>query len=226
MQKTTVLWGALKSLFLVIFNAFFFLLGGADHPASVWASYAFIHLAYLLLIATPYLTRESKSAHLFGVVIASISASYFLLEFFVGLLFILVAPESPKFAIFVQLIIAGAYAAVLIANMLANEHTADAEEKRQVEIDYVKRASAELAALLRGIEDKEIARKIERVYDELRTSPVKSHSSIASIESQILSGINDLRSAVSGGDKQSIFGKATHLLTLVETRNRELRLVL
>jgi len=66
MVKKTVLWIILDLIFLAIFNAMFFILGGREHNVSVWLSYAFIHFAYLMLILTPILIRKGKSAVVFG----------------------------------------------------------------------------------------------------------------------------------------------------------------
>ena len=108
------------------------------------------------------------------------------MELVTGTIFILISPDSCKAALLVQLCIAGPYGISLISNMIANEHTADAEEKRQYQIDYVKNASAELKSLLDSISDKEAKKEVERVYDALYSSPVKSHPSLAQTESQVL----------------------------------------
>ena len=75
MKKAKYLWLIFDAIFLVIFNTLFFLL--TEHPdtardvaaavgnpvsetfkyrrelGSVWLSYAFIHVSYILLIVTP-----------------------------------------------------------------------------------------------------------------------------------------------------------------------------
>ena len=203
-KKQNVLWIILDLIFLIIFNAMFFILGGTEHRVSVWISYGFVHFAYMMLLLTPAVTRKGKSAAVFGFSIYSISSFYFLLELGVGVVFILVAPESYKAALLVQLCIAGIYGIALIANMIANEHTADAEEKRQYQIDYVKQASADLKSILENVSDKEINKSIEKVYDAIYSSPVKSHPNLAQTESQILVSINELKCVISDGDKDAI----------------------
>lgn len=94
-------------------------------PASVWISYGFIHFAYIMLLITPKLIRKSSSSAVFGFSLYSISSTYFLVAFIVGVIFIFVRPESYKGSLVVQVIIAGIYAVMLISHMIANEHTAD-----------------------------------------------------------------------------------------------------
>jgi hypothetical protein len=223
MKKINVLWTILNLIFLVIFNALFFVLGGVEHNVSVWMSYGFIHFAYLMLLLTPKLIRKGKSAAVFGFSLYSISAVYFLMEFVAGIIFILVKPETFGTALLVQLCLAGLYGIILVANMISNEYTADAEEKRQYQIAYVKDASAKLKRLLEHISDKETKKKVERVYDAIYSSPVKSHPNLAQMEIQILQSINELESAVATGTKDDIMSLANSLLSSINERNNLLK---
>ena len=223
MKKKNVLWAILDLIFLIIFNTLFFVLGGTKHNAAEWISYGFIHFAYLMLLVTPKLIREGKSIAVFGFSLYSISAVYFLVEFVTGIIFILVAPESFKAALVVQLCMAGLFGIILVANMLSNEYTADAEEKRQPQIAFIKDASAKLKALLENISDKETKKTVERVYDTIYSSPVKSHPNIAQKEEQILQSINHLESAITAENQEDIFSVAKSLLVSINERNNLLK---
>jgi signal transduction histidine kinase len=223
MKKINLLWIILDLVFLLLFNTFFFVLGGTEHNVSVWVSYGFIHFAYLMLLLTPRLIRKGKSSSIFGFSLYSISAVYFLVEFATGIIFILIYPESQKAALLVQLCIAGLYIIILISNMIANEHTADAEEKRQYQIAYVKDASIKLKSLLESISDKETKKKVEKVYDAIYSSPAKSNVNLMQIENSILQSINELEDAVSAGNKESIISLANTLLSAANERNIRLR---
>lgn len=74
-MKKVILWVLLILVFLIVFNTIFFLVGILPHPLSVWLSYGFIHLAYLMVILTPLLTRKSSSASIFGASIFTISCA-------------------------------------------------------------------------------------------------------------------------------------------------------
>jgi hypothetical protein len=223
MKKINVLWLILNLIFLIIFNAFFFVLGGVGHNVSVWMSYVFIHFAYLMLLLTSRLIRKGKSSAIFGFSLYSISAGYFLVEFVTGIIFILLSPESYKVAFLIQLCIAGLYVVALISSMIANEHTADAEEKRQYQIEYVKDASAKIKSIAGRINDKGTKKKVEKVYDAIHSSPVKSHPNLAQMESRILLSINKLDDAVSGENKESIISLADSLLAAINERNSRLK---
>ena len=99
--------------------------------------------------------------------------------------------------------------------MIANEYTAEAEEKRQSEIAYIKDASSKLKILLENTSDKETKKKLERVYDVLSSSPTKSHPNIAEKESRILQSVNELEEAIQSENKETIFSIANSLLQLI-----------
>jgi hypothetical protein len=224
MRKISILWIILDLIFLVIFNAVFFLLGGTDHSLSVWISYGFIHFSYLMLINTQFLIRSGKSSSIFGFSIYSVSAVYFLVEFVAGVVFILAFPEDYKAALLTQLIIAGIYGVLLASHMIANEHTANAEEERQNQISYVKESSALLKNMSEFVKDKEVQKKVGMLYDAISSSPVKSHANLAQMENRILQGIKgDLAEAVSSGDSTLIISTASTLLGAVNERNTRLR---
>lgn len=98
MKKTNGLWIMLYLIFLIIFNAVFFIAGGSEHPASVWVSYGFIHFSYLMLVVTPFLVRKETSAAVFGFSLYTISSVYFFVELVTGIIFILISSESYKAA--------------------------------------------------------------------------------------------------------------------------------
>jgi hypothetical protein len=216
MKKTSVLWIILDLIFLLIFNALFFVLGSTEYNVSVWASYGFIHFAYFMLLLTPVLLRNGKSASVFGFSLYSISAVYFLIEFVTGIIFIFVSPKSYAAALLIQLCIAGLYGIILISHMIANEHTADAEKKRQYQIAYIKDTSAKLKGLLGRISDKEAKKKVERVYDMICSSPVQSRLNLAQMENRILQSINELEDAISTGNKERTITLAASLLQEVK----------
>jgi hypothetical protein len=176
-----------------------------------------------MLLLTPVLIRSGKSKTVFGFSLYSISATYFLIEFVTGILFILSAPENYFAALSVQLCVAGLYGIILVGNMLANEYSAAAEEKNQNEIRYIKDASAKLKSILETISDKEVKKKVERIYDAVYSSPVKSHPNLTQLEKSILRTINELEIQVRADNKDDILSLANFLLTSVDERNNLLK---
>ena len=222
-MKKNVLWILLDLVFLLVFNTVFFVAGGTDHNVSVWISYGFIHLSYLLLIITPFLIRKSSSAAVFGFSLYSISSTYFLLEFIVGVIFCLINMESYKPALIVQVIIAGFYAIMLISHLIANESTADSIEKHEIELKYVKDCSARILHLVDMVSDKKTRKKVEAVYDMIHGSPVKSNNSVRQIELDVIDQIDLLEAAVDSEDSDRITAVCKKITRLADERNRQLK---
>lgn len=217
MKKKSVLWILLDLVFLIVFNVVFFVLGGKEHPASVWLSYGFIHFAYIMLLITPLLVRQSKNSAVLSFPIVSISAIYFIVAFIVGVVFIIIHPDSIKIALVVQVIIAGIYAVLLISNMIANEHTADSEEKHELELQYVKTASQKLKGIMDSIEDKKMYKKVEKLYDLLHSSQVKSDFSVKNIELEVFELIDVLGEQIGNNS----FDEADNTIKKIEKSAKE-----
>lgn len=224
MNKKSVLWILLDLIFLAVFNTVFFVAGGTDHTASVWISYGFIHFAYLMVLVTPFLIRKSSSAAVFGFSLYSISSTYFLLEFVVGLIFIFMKSESYKASLIVQVIVAGIYAVLLLSHLIANEHTADSVERHEEEVAYIKTASSRVKALIGKANDKKANKEIEKAYDTLHSSPSKTVTTVRSIESNVMNKVAELEGAVSDQDTATIITIAGEIVALMEERNRKIRL--
>ncbi len=224
MNKKSVLWILLDLVFLAVFNTIFFVAGGTDHTASVWISYGFIHFAYLMVLVTPVLIRKSSSATVFGFSLYSISSTYFLIEFVVGLVFIFMRSESYKASLIVQVVVAGIYAVLLLSHLIANEYTADSVEKHEEEVAYIKTASSRVKALIGKANDKKANKEIEKTYDTLHSSPSKTVATVRSIESNVMNKVAELEGAVSTQDTAAIITTAGEIVGLMKERNRRIRL--
>lgn len=200
MNKKQTLWILLDLVFLIVFNVVFFVAGGTKHPASVWTSYGFIHFAYIMLLITPFLIRKSTNTAVLGFPLYSISLAYFAVAFVVGLIFIFAHSESYKAALIVQVIIAGIYAIMLISHMIANESTADSIERHEMELRYVRDASSKLKGIMDSISDKQLRKKVEKLYDLLHSSPAKSNNSVRDYELTVLELIDALEGSINRND--------------------------
>ena len=210
-------------VFLIVFNIVFFVMGGAQHPASVWISYGFIHFAYIMLVITPFLIRKSSSAAVFGFSLYSISSAYFFAAFILGVIFIAAHPENYKWSLIVQVVIAGFYAIMLISNMIANEHTADSIERHEMELQYVKESSAMLKGIMEMASDKALKKKIEKAYDLLHSSQVKSSGAVRDYEVTVMDLIEVLEQHVARNDVAAANTTLDKIMKNANERNRRLR---
>lgn len=225
MKKIKIFWYLLDSIFLVVFNLYFFLLKGTDNPTSVWISFASIHFAYLMLLITPFLVRKGSVSADYGRPLFVIITSYYFLALIVGVVFIALSPESITVSLLVQITIVAIFAILLLTNLIANEHTADNVERHEVELKYVKESSSKLEALLKQISDNTIRKKIEKAYDLIHSSQVKSSINVKTIEQDVISEIHNLEKAFQKNNFDNIQLIVDKICNLANERNRQLKLL-
>ena len=222
-MKTALIWGLLKAIFVVVFNVFFFLSDIEPRNATVWIAYAFIHISYFMLILTPHFITRSKSAHVFGMTLSVLSATYFVMAFMTGIFFITMRFENWKISFFTQLLLAGCYIILLFTNMLADRHTAAIENRSAEEILYLKTGTSQLLALMKETNDLQKKKRIEKVYDAMRSSPTRSHPSVSGIEKKIQDEIQRL--GMFTNEDENFAKHLTMLHGLIDQRSRELKLM-
>ena len=210
---------ALALIFPVIFNILFCISGNTEHPASVWVSYAFIHLAYLIAVLAPYLVPNAKEPVVMGVPLAGIAWTYFAVELVLGLLLIWMKPESGKTAFVIQLIPAVVCASLLFKQMMGNSQTAAQMERHESERQFIAGASAQLGVIRNSVSDPELKKQIGAVYDLIRSSPQRSSASVAANEHAVMEQISVLQEAVSAQDPEKIRAAVSSIRQQTELRN-------
>lgn len=226
MKRTNLYWLILNSIFLIVFNAFFFMLKGVkEHYTSVWVSYGFIHFAYFFLLLTPFFIRKGTFSADYSRPLFLISSLYFIITFIVGVIFIAIEPEKSIAAWLMQIGLLGVFAAWFISNLIANEHSANSIEKHEKEVQYVKTVSAQLKLSLFQITDSKTNKQVEQLYDYIHSSPTKSSSSVSGIEQNIIDELKYLLNAISLNDNLMAAQSANKILEMAKERNQKLHLL-
>ncbi|MBR5160816.1 MAG: hypothetical protein IKS45_12350 [Thermoguttaceae bacterium] len=197
--------------------------GGTEHPVSVWISYGFIHFAYLMFLITPFLTRKSSYSAVLEFPLFYISSIYFIVTLVVGLIFILIHPQSYQATLYIQVILTAIYAVMLISHLIANENTVDNSERHEIELRYINGASSKLKGIMDSISDNQLRKKVERLYDLLHSSPVKSNNSVRDYELTVLELIDTLERNVNGNDIPAAEDTISKIEKNAGERNRRLK---
>ena len=219
-MKKRVLIIILLSLFLVLFNVMFFLLGGHEGAnASRWISYGAIHLSYLLMVFAPTITRAAKNDKVFGFPLATVSIAYFMLEFIVGLIFILFNPEGWKAAFLIQLVLFVAYATCALIVLIMGAKAEEDEKEKVAPCVFVNKAGELLADAIKRAPEGEARDAVNAAaYALSMTSPYSSEE-VLGIEGQIVNRIKDLRVAAEKKDKDGVIAIAGDVRGMIEQRS-------
>ena len=188
-------------IFLAVFNVLFFIIRGTENPSSVWISYGFIQAAYFFLLITPLFNKGNRRLTVLSMDLYSISASYFIVELIVGLVFMNTEQtDGDTWALLVQVILFALYLLSFLSSFLANASTRQSVETSCYESMYIKEAALQLQVLLRQGSDKNVSRKLEKCYDLLQASPIQSHAQVRSLETSIRDMVERLKTTVADGE--------------------------
>lgn len=213
---------AIWVLGIISFNSFFFLFMGVEHTPSCWISYGFINFAiFTLLVPILISPKDGRHAVLYNP-LSSITITYLILEIIIGICFIAINLEDYRITLLVQVIALFIYFILMAMNYGANKKTIAAIEKQDRNRQYVKTATEDLSIVLNQITDKAKRYKIERAYDIIHSSPIKSDSSVYSIEDDVLYEIKKLSSLANHGNLEEIEGVAEKICSLANLRNKKL----
>ena len=141
MRKRALLCGFF-AIPLILFNVLFFVIAGSVHPRSVWISFAWIQLAFVLLITTPWLSRRTENGPVYRITLALISGTYCLVEFVIGMVVIALHPETVKWPVVAQVIPFCIYLFALLGDLLFIEYAADSDERHAAKEKAGKAANA------------------------------------------------------------------------------------
>ncbi|HOZ95691.1 MAG TPA: hypothetical protein PLS07_09685 [Niabella sp.] len=225
MEKLKFFWYLLNSIFLIVFNIYFFLLKGTEQPTSVWISYASIHLAYLMFLLTPLFVRKGSYSADYGHPLFVITTIYFFLALAIGVFFMILSSKTYTVVLLVQITIVAIFAVLFLANLIANKHTADNIEKHEEELKYVKESTSRLDGLLKRISDKATRKKVETAYDLIHSSQVKSSYKVKLFEQDVIYEIGKLENALTQTNIETIQLIVDKICNLANERNRQLKLM-
>ena len=220
MNKTKVQGILVRLIFLVAFNAIFFLTAGFKNPASVWIAYAMIHASYLMLVCTPFFLRVEKTAMETGAPLVMLSGINFAIHFVLGLVFMLVASEKYIFEVVLYIILLSVYLFLFFTLSFTNAHT-EASAKRQTgEVFFIRNQASKLKMLMGKIEDAELNKLLEITSDNMNASPTRSCGAAGSVEASITMKVCEIEMAVNEERPDDAKKSCKELTYLIDERKR------
>lgn len=223
MKKVKTLKILINLAILLLINVIYFGVWGLDHSASAWISYVFIHFSFLVVLVAPFLAEKGTQYVMSRNSIYTITSTYFAVEFVIGTIFIVWSPAGYKLPLFSQFAIMIGFVVALFINAIADTYTAQAAERHQDEMVYIRGCSMKLKELLSEVKGKNNYRKIQKLYDLISTSPARSCATTKSLENQVVRELECLENAVRSENDVLIDASANKIERLANERNRILQ---
>ena len=219
-MKSSIIKVTIGLIFLILFNVGFFLLGGKEHSTGVWASYAFIHVAYLCLLATPLLCNAGRGLTVLSASLWLRAILFFLAELVVGVAFIVVDPAKGLWPILVQACMLGAFLIMQLMSILANDSTQASIQKQRTESMFIQALTEKVRLRMSEIDDGEVRRQVERSLNALRGSSLEGFPEAGEAERALKNAVEALCMAIEDGDgEEQVTKKAKRVFNAVQERN-------
>ncbi len=211
-------------IFILLFNLLFFVLGGTDQPASSWWSYAFIHLAYFILLAVPRLGKYVKGLTVLTATLYIPAILYFGAELVLGTLWIVLALDSVTWPLLTQCILLGFFLFITMSMMRANQATEASIQKQRTESFHIQTLVQQVRSRLRDIENEELRKPVERCYDALSNCSLESFPQAQDAEMALRTAVSNLCDAIDDGKEEDIARLAKKTFNAIQDRNAAIRL--
>lgn len=225
MTKRTVLTIILDSIFIIGFNALFFLYGGVHSVSTIWICYGFLHFAYLMILITPLIESKGKTASLSRLTTYSISFLYFIATFAFALFVFFYRDSVGKIklnimsVVSVEIIIAMLYIVILVVNILMNDTIAQKQAKHDAEKSFIKTISAKTKYVESLATEQILKNRIEDLYVTARTSPIHSSSEVAIYEEKTMDLLDELEKNIEQNETEKSSALITEISRLLNKRN-------
>ncbi len=220
-MKLKVIKLVFYAVFPVLFNVLFFVLGGTQHLSSVWLSYGCIHFAYLIAVVVSAFAGRKHRAEVLRFTAGEIAFAYFCAELIAGIVFIVLSLEDITAALIVQIVLFCIFLLAFSWNAWHDARTAAEEGRRAEEVGFIRRASLRAKQLSVGTRDDALRRKLEAMYDVIRSSPSRSPQSAKGLEGKVMEMLDALAEALESGEREEAEALAERIVLAMQERNEK-----
>lgn len=218
-MKGNIFKVVIGSIFIVLFNALFFYLGGIEHTEVDWICYGFIHASYLCVLLTPLFCKSGKGLEVLSYSLYLRALFYFFTELVIGCICLVIAPENPTWPLVLQGTLLAIFLVLQMMSVLANDATIQSSQKQKEESLYLRDMVQRIRISMRDISDADIKKHLERCYDAISNSSLQSYPQAKDAEINLNNAVEVLCSAIENRDYENIEVKVKAVIYAVQDRN-------
>lgn len=213
----------LSLLVIGIYNLVFFLKDVPDMSTSLWVSYGFVHLAFIMVIVSIILPSQSKERETYTATNVMVSSIYYFVEMAFSIVILFMQLDMFKLTLVIHCILFAAFLFVWVPGLFTQKLSDELDLQRVHGENYVKQCGDIIQTTLSVCTDRDAVKKLERLYGIVKASPVKGNDSTSQLENTILNELTNLLSGVKSLPQQEVFENIEQLVRMVESRNRMLK---
>ena len=223
-MKIKVLAIAWQSIFIVLFNLFFFLLI-EKLSATRWVCFGAIHLSYLvfLMAANSIPKQKSGVAHGYPKIVGAVA--YFLTVMFLGVLFIIINTDSTLVPTLAMSLVTAVFLIYHTSLMFAEENSIDNDNKDTQNLYFTRNMSSHLRAAMEAAPSSIIKKEVEKAYDAIHNAQGFSSPLTKDIEERIQEMVGILDGMVRNNESLHIIQEFTsNLIREIKRRDESLKM--
>lgn len=214
---------ALQTVGLIGINVFYFGML-SDFTPSRWVCWGYMHLTYILIIASMYSIKTVKNGHVYAYPKIVTATIYYIVSLVVGVVLILINFNSIVVPLVIFLLSTGLYLKMYLVLMTTESHSITNEKRDRMHMCFIKRLSERLGVLRDEITEFKAKKVVDKAYDAVRSAIVASTPEVVEIESEIEEIIDALENAIQNGSMSDVELCARKIVERIRKRDAEIRL--
>lgn len=218
-------------IMVALFNVLCFIIpdNPAREEAPYWIGYAFIHVAFLILLgAVAYALYTKIDNAYFRLPIVKRCYTSLAIMGIVGGLIMLIPFVFAVWVALLVILLALGYCLIGIINTATTANVAQGVEKKiKTQTIFIKALTVDADVLQTRAAGKSpaIQAEVKKVYEAIRYSDPMTNPALASVEGDISVRFGTLVQAVDNNDEAQVQQIANAILIQLETRNKQIRLL-
>lgn len=212
---------------LLIFNAFCFLPPDVKDYDNFWVGYIFITVMFLAHLGISYFAFSAKSDREVFYNFPIIKASYggLVAMVAIGSLVMVIEGVPNWVGVLLCLVIVALTAVSLVKATVVSGAVKDTDERVKNQTLFIRMLTVNAQTLVAGAHSEEVRSLCNKVYEAARYSDPMSNPALAAVEGQISLRFNDLSSAVSADNVETVKRLVSDLEVLLQDRNAKCKLL-
>ncbi len=204
-NKTTVLVYTVPTvLILAIIDLIMFVTIG-DWTSQRIIDMVFIHVAFLMFMASGYLTPKANNSNLFGLSNLMIAGAYLAIEVILGMaLIFLIEEESNTASVVIQAILLLIFGVVFFMSVGVNRDTAKSDETIRVNHQALVNIQDIMYQAFNAVQDREVKKIVEASYDKSRSISGYNRKGLEEIDAQLLAIAEDIFASATAQDLETL----------------------
>ncbi len=218
MKNNKILYGLIFVVSLIVTNTIVFVTT-KEFTVAKWINIAFLNLAIIILLVFSIMS-DKKEYSFISYFRLPIVATYSIVTFILSALFIAFNLKNVAITIVVQILCLGLFVIIMSLNTMSNNVAKENMKTNKNNYNKISDMSKKIEIILETVKDRDIYKKIEKAYDDIKNARVNVQSDTAEIDDEIWQSIEMIENDIRNNDTNKIDDQVTKIHNLTIQRNR------